>query len=230
MPSVRAWLAPLCAALLAAVFTAPAAARLLIEIDKASQSMTVSQDGERLHRWPVSSGTRAYATPSGLFRPFRMEKDHFSREWDDAPMPHSIFFTKQGHAIHGTTHIRAIGRPASHGCVRLEPENARVLFDLVRRVGMGNTRVVLQGETPETRAPAMARQPRNGERLEPRATRYGQRPGYIESPPDYPALGPGEYRNGNWMQFPDGRWVFVEERDARTLPPRPPTLWRRPPQ
>ena len=77
-----------------------------------------------------------------------MEKDHFSREWDDAPMPHSIFFTKQGHAIHGTEHTRNIGRPASHGCVRLEPENARVLFGLVKQEGMANVRVVLSGATP----------------------------------------------------------------------------------
>jgi hypothetical protein len=94
-----------------------------------------------------------------------MEKDHFSREWDDAPMPHSIFFTRQGHAIHGTEHRRKIGQPASHGCVRLEPENARVLFGLVRQEGMANTRVVLFGVTPgATRAPEVAR----------RAPRYAQ--------------------------------------------------------
>ena len=91
---------------------------------------------------------RGYDTPGGAFTPFRMEKDHFSREWDDAPMPNSIFFTTRGHAIHGTEHIRNIGRPASHGCVRLEPENARVLFGLVKQEGMANTRVVLFGATP----------------------------------------------------------------------------------
>jgi hypothetical protein len=122
-----------------------ATAKILIEIDKSAQVMTVSQDGARLYTWPVSTGLRAYDTPAGAFTPFRMEKDHFSREWDDAPMPHSIFFTKQGHAIHGTEHIRNIGRPASHGCVRLAPENARQLFSLVRQEGMANVRVVLFG-------------------------------------------------------------------------------------
>ena len=92
--------------------------------------MVVSQDGVRIHVWPVSTGLRRYDTPSGSYTPFRMEKDHFSREWDDAPMPHSVFFTKQGHAIHGTDHVRNLGRPASHGCVRLERPNAAALFRL----------------------------------------------------------------------------------------------------
>jgi len=129
-------------------FVLPASANILIQIDKSTQRMTVSQDGAPLYTWPVSTGQRGYDTPSGAYTPFRMEKDHFSREWDDAPMPHSIFFTQRGHAIHGTEHIRSIGRPASHGCVRLEPENARVLFGLVKREGMANVRVVLSGVTP----------------------------------------------------------------------------------
>ena len=131
-----------------AVLAVPASANVLIEIDKSTQRMTVSQDGAQLYTWPVSTGQRGYDTPSGDYKPFRMEKTHFSREWDDAPMPNSIFFTQRGHAIHGTEHVRNIGRPASHGCVRLEPENARVLFGLVKREGMANVRVVLSGVTP----------------------------------------------------------------------------------
>jgi hypothetical protein len=150
-------LASFAPALAAALFlTSPASAKLLIEIDKTSQRMTVSQDGARLYTWPVSTGQRGYDTPGGSYTPFRMEKDHFSREWDDAPMPHSIFFTKQGHAIHGTEHTRNIGRPASHGCVRLEPQNARVLFNMVKQEGMANVRVVLSGAIGSA-GPAMAR-------------------------------------------------------------------------
>jgi hypothetical protein len=118
--------------------------------------MTVSQDGARLYTWPVSTGISRYDTPGGAYTPFRMERDHFSREWDDAPMPNSIFFTKQGHAIHGTYHT-SIGRPASHGCVRLSVANSRVLFDLVKHEGLPNTRVVLFGEIPYGGAPEMAR-------------------------------------------------------------------------
>lgn len=126
---------------------APAFADLLITVDKTTQRMTVEKDGEELFVWPVSTGTAGYDTPSGSFKPFRMEKDHFSREWDDAPMPHSIFFTMKGHAIHGSTH-KSIGRPASHGCVRLAPQNAALLFDLVKQETMAKTRVVLTGTAP----------------------------------------------------------------------------------
>ena len=145
------------AAILFAFGAVPAFAVILVEIDKSTQRMTVSQDGAQLYNWPVSTGLRAYDTPNGSFKPFRMEKEHFSREWDDAPMPHSIFFTTRGHAIHGTEHKRNIGRPASHGCVRLEPQNARVLFNLVKQQGMANTRVVLTGTVPGGSTPAVVR-------------------------------------------------------------------------
>jgi hypothetical protein len=143
---------------MAAAFAAPARAELLITIDKSSQTMSVDVDGNTRYVWSVSTGAPGYDTPSGQFKPFRMEADHFSKEWDDAPMPHSIFFTMQGHAIHGSSHVKAIGTPASHGCVRLEPKNAAVLFDLVKQQKMANTRVVLTGETPTTRGVPVARQ------------------------------------------------------------------------
>ena len=153
------WLAALLAGLamsviLSAAFAAPARADLLITIDKAAQQMTVEKDGEALFVWPVSTGIAKYDTPNGSYMPFRMEKEHFSKEWDDAPMPHSIFFTKRGHAIHGTTH-KSIGRPASHGCVRLEPKNAALLFDLVQQETIYKTRIVVTGEA--NFAPAVAR-------------------------------------------------------------------------
>src|SRR5450631_691327 len=147
----RFWLA-FTVAVAALVFVAPAQAELFISIDKSAQQMTVTVDGTELYVWPVSTGAPGYDTPSGAFKPFRMERDHFSREWDDAPMPHSIFFTLDGHAIHGSNHVRQIGTPASHGCVRLEPGNAAILWDLVKQQKMANTRVELTGETPTTGA------------------------------------------------------------------------------
>jgi hypothetical protein len=119
--------------------------RLIITINKASQKMTVALDGDTLYRWPVSTGARGYDTPSGSFRPFRLEKEHFSKEWDDAPMPYSIFFTGDGHAVHGSYHVKSLGRRASHGCVRLHPDNAAKLFALVSKTGMSNTRVIIKG-------------------------------------------------------------------------------------
>ena len=142
--------------LCAFVSVQPARAELSIDIDKSTQQMAVSLNGEPLFVWPVSTGAAGYDTPSGTFTPFRMEKDHFSKEWDDAPMPHSVFFTTRGHAIHGSNHLKAIGTPASHGCVRLAPRNAKILFDLVKQEGMAKTRVTLRGETPSA-APQVAR-------------------------------------------------------------------------
>jgi hypothetical protein len=205
--------APLAAGMLFALSAAPASARLDIEINKSSQKMTVSRDGETIHVWPVSTGTISYDTPSGNFTPFRMEKDHFSREWDDAPMPHSIFFTKQGHAIHGTDHVRAIGRPASHGCVRLPRANARELFDLVKREGMANTRVVLTGTVPSTDEPVARRTPSQREA-----------PGYYREDDGFgfSRRSAREYQRetrGTWMQRPDGgRGYYDRERYA---PPPP---------
>ena len=138
------------AAIIAVVTLAQAAhANVMIIIDKSAQKMTVTVNGEDRYTWPVSTGRDSYDTPSGDHQPFRMEKDHFSREWDDAPMPNSIFFTKIGHAIHGTYEVRNLGRPASHGCVRLAPQNAAILYALVKDEGVFNTRVRLVGEIPK---------------------------------------------------------------------------------
>src|SRR5437588_6811720 len=142
-------------ALLSAVL--PAAADVLITIDKSAQRMTVDVDGATRWRWPVSTGARRYDTPNGRYTASRMEKVYSSKEWDDAPMPNSIFFTQRGHAIHGSDHVRAIGRPASHGCVRLGRANASALWELVKQEGMPNTRVVLTGEVQDASDPAMTR-------------------------------------------------------------------------
>jgi len=130
-------------------------ASLLIKVDKSLQQMTVIADGEQLYTWPVSTGRDGYNTPSGDFTPFRMDRHHFSEEWDDAPMPYSIFFTKQGHAIHGTYEQRHLGRAVSHGCVRLSVKHAAILWDLVKQYGKMNTEVVLTGKIPP-RAPKVA--------------------------------------------------------------------------
>src|SRR5437660_658931 len=133
-----------------------AQAKVAITIDKDNQLMTVAVDGVERYRWPVSSGLPSYETPSGSFRTFRMEEDHYSKEFDDAPMPHSIFFTKIGHAIHGTDSVNRLGSPASHGCVRLSRENALKLWDLVKQEGVLNTTVTLTGSSQV----ALARNPR----------------------------------------------------------------------
>jgi hypothetical protein len=133
-----------------------AQAKVAITIDKDNQQMTVAVDGVERYHWPVSSGIPSRETPNGSFRAFRMEEDHFSKEFDDAPMPHSIFFTKVGHAIHGTDSVNRLGTPASHGCVRLSRDNASTLYALVQQEGVLNTTVTLTGSAQV----AMARNPK----------------------------------------------------------------------
>ena len=141
---------PLTAATVAVLMLGQAAnAELLINIDKSAQRMTVTVNGEQLYEWPVSTGGRGYDTPSGTFKPFRMEIDHTSDEWDNAPMPYSIFFTQTGDAVHGTYEQRHLGHAVSHGCVRLSVKNAATLWALVKREKMANTNVVLTGAIPD---------------------------------------------------------------------------------
>ena len=151
---MRSFLVALAGLMLCA--TSAAHAKVSITIDKNVQEMTVAVDGVERYHWPVSTGIPSRETPNGSFRTFRMEEDHYSKEFDDAPMPHSIFFTKIGHAIHGTESESRLGTPASHGCVRLSRANASTLYALVEKEGVLNTTVTLTGSSQI----ALARNPR----------------------------------------------------------------------
>ena len=121
---------------LAALAAAPghAYAHVEVNIDLTSQTMIVhSGDGETFV-WPISSGRAGYATPRGVFRPRALYTMVHSAKYGNAPMPHSIFFYGQ-YAIHGTEAVGSLGRPASHGCIRLSPGNATTLFAMVERQG-----------------------------------------------------------------------------------------------
>jgi lipoprotein-anchoring transpeptidase ErfK/SrfK len=120
---------------------------ILININKAKQKMTVFVDGIEKYHWPVSTGRAGYSTPSGTYTATSMNEIWYSKEWDNSPMPHSIFFIKDGHAIHGSYEVKNLGKPVSHGCVRISPENATTLYALVKQNGLANTQVVLTGVT-----------------------------------------------------------------------------------
>jgi hypothetical protein len=135
-----------------------AKADILVSISKAQQQMTVSIDGARTYRWAVSTGRSGYDTPSGGFRAIRLEQVYYSKKFDDAPMPNSVFFYG-GYAIHGTYEESKLGNPVSHGCVRLARGNAEILYALVRARGMSNTRVVItDGPVRDSSPVPMARQ------------------------------------------------------------------------
>jgi lipoprotein-anchoring transpeptidase ErfK/SrfK len=124
------------------LMSSAAQAAVRVHIDISSQTMSVSVNGGHYAHWRVSTARAGYWTPRGSYRVRRMARMHYSRKYDNSPMPHSLFF-KGGYAIHGTGYVRSLGRPASHGCIRLAPGNAARLFQLVRQYGAGSTRIVI---------------------------------------------------------------------------------------
>ena len=149
MPGQHSYQRWLCGGLIAAAIVlatsavSTANAALLVYIDRSSQHMDVVVDGVRRFRWPVSTGRRGLGTPGGVFHPQMLARSWFSRRYYNSPMPYSIFFHR-GYAIHGTYELSRLGGPASHGCVRLHPQNAAILFSLVLREGPRNTRIVVE--------------------------------------------------------------------------------------
>jgi lipoprotein-anchoring transpeptidase ErfK/SrfK len=141
----------------------PPAVTLTLEADLRAQRLTVREGDRVLHVWPISSGRAGYATPTGTFQPAWMAKTWYSRQYDNAPMPHAVFFNG-GIAFHATTAVSMLGRPASHGCVRLAPDSAARLYSLVRTHGLLHTKVVVHGvpkfEQPSVVAGKMPRPPR----------------------------------------------------------------------
>jgi hypothetical protein len=133
-----------------------AEAKLEILVDKSSQRMVVIQDGYMRYIWPVSTGRDELETPNGTYTPERLERSWFSREYYSSPMPYSIFF-HNGYAIHGSSAINQLGGPASHGCVRLHPHHAALLFDLVQQEGPENTTI----EVTDEPRPEMPPRPRD---------------------------------------------------------------------
>lgn len=122
---------------------AASAASLVARVDVAAQTMTVTHYGKVLYEWPVSTAAQGYVTPRGDWRPYRMHKLWLSRTYDNAPMPFAVFYDR-GWAVHGTSAVSRLGSPASHGCVRLATPNAEAFYTLVRQVGPGNTRIIVE--------------------------------------------------------------------------------------
>ena len=142
---------------------AAARAKVIAHIDLSTQRMTVTVNGRHYGTWPVSTARRGYRTPRGTFRPKFLKRMHYSRKYYNSPMPWSVFFLG-GYAIHGTNAISRLGRPASHGCIRLHPASAREFFRLVREHGRAHTRIRISRSAPPRRA-ARAPVARGGKNL-----------------------------------------------------------------
>ena len=194
--------------------------QILININKSRQEMTVFVDGIERYTWPVSTGAPGYATPSGNFTASSMNEVWYSKEWDNAQMPNSIFFTKEGHAIHGSYETKKLGRAVSHGCVRLAPENAKALYALIKEHGLENTKVALSGVTPGGEAKVAEQAPTKKRNRQSETARY-DRPDYY-----YPS---GPQRRGFFAR----RWSgvpYYEGHQGYYSPPRgyyPPRGYRR---
>jgi lipoprotein-anchoring transpeptidase ErfK/SrfK len=235
-------------AALAISFAATAQAAIVVNIDKSSQRMTVSVDGAARYTWPISTGRPGYDTPNGTFKANRMDADHLSQEWDNAPMPHTIFFDMHGHAIHGFFDVKHLGQPVSHGCVRLAPANAATLFALVQSQGMSQTTVVVSGQTPARGGEEMARrrapvqqtaargndyqpappQPYDAQQAygQQQYYRQGQQPAYAPPPQGYyrqvPAQGYYGQQQPYYAQQPQG---YIPQQPPPVYVLRPPGLY-----
>lgn len=132
---------------------------LFAVIDLSKQTMTVSDKNGELGRWAISSARGGYKTPTGTYTPHYTARMHYSKQYHWSPMPYSVFFS-EGVAVHGTNAIGQLGRPASHGCVRADPKNAKIFYNLVQKHGMQLTRVTVRGKPPYSPAVAERRQPR----------------------------------------------------------------------
>lgn len=158
-------------------------------IDLSKQRMIVSENGKVIHSWAISSGRAGYRTPTGTYRPQWLSRMYYSKKYDNAPMPYSVFY-HHGYAIHATYATRALGRPASHGCIRLAPAHAKTFYKLVERHGKGRTRIALSGVAPAAVAKDRARSRRAAARSdwvspETRRRRRADRPSYYVQPRRY---------------------------------------------
>jgi L,D-transpeptidase catalytic domain len=209
MRSATLFPASLFAAALVLPLASAAHANIVVNVDKATQQMSVTVDGKPTYVWAVSTGRPGYETPNGTFKVNRMDADHLSQEWDNAPMPHAMFFDMKGHAIHGFFDVKHLGLAVSHGCIRLSPEHAATLFDLVTAEGMNETTVTVSGQAPAGGAPAVARRAPATETAaaDPLSIApsnpppaYGQQPTYGQPAYGQPAYGQPAYRQPPYGQ------------------------------
>jgi L,D-transpeptidase catalytic domain len=197
-----------------------AEAKLDILVDKATQRMFVMQDGYIRYMWPVSTGRDNTATPNGTYTPERLERTWFSTAYYNSPMPFSIFF-HNGYAIHGSYAINQLGGPASHGCVRLHPYHAAVLFDLVQQEGPNNTSIEITDEgRPEQPPPGREIDAGPGESPPaPRGVYYAQAGGVPVPPLAVPDNRPIAWRNALLPKpAPAGRGMLTEIKSPANVP------------
>jgi len=193
--------------LVLATFALPQAAGAVVRvnIDLGSQTMRVTSDRGESYTWPVSTARSGFVTPRGVYRPQRLATMHYSRKYDMSPMPHSIFF-RGGYAIHGTNDVRSLGRPASHGCIRLSKANAAKLFAMVKAEGAV---IAIDGTAPRGTMVASKKKPGKTVLAGKRVKAKSQMAGKVQPMPlGYAPLPYGTVPLKVWLKNPSGRPLY----------------------
>ncbi|MFM9941843.1 MAG: L,D-transpeptidase [Hyphomicrobiaceae bacterium] len=174
----------------------PAPPSLIVKVNLSTQRLDVITGGATVHSWPISSGRAGFETPRGTFRAQWAAKMWYSKKYDLAPMPHSVFING-GVAIHATSSTGMLGRPASHGCIRLAPANAATFYSLVHKHGLKQTQVQVFGTPPAPRVAEVRSRRLDGPPLRTAGQVSGQfsgpvpgqRPGVVHLRPGSPHYG-----------------------------------------
>ncbi|MES0403214.1 MAG: L,D-transpeptidase [Hyphomicrobium sp.] len=160
---------------------APPEPTLFADIDLTTQRLTLTDKAGVLYKWKISSAGGGYVTPVGIYKPQWTERMHYSKQYYNSPMPYSVFFHK-GYAVHGTSAVGRLGRPASHGCVRLRTANAKKFYNLVNKHGKGLTKITVRG-TPPSSPMVRDHRPRRRYQASPSYQPFGFFSAYSYQPP-----------------------------------------------
>lgn len=119
---------------------APATGTLVVTVDLQARVISAFRDGHEIGTAVVLVGTQSHPTPLGTFPVLSKSREHFSRKYDNAPMPHSLWLTTTGIAIHGSPVMNGY---ASHGCIGVPDEFAAKLFAATKR---GDKVIITRGK------------------------------------------------------------------------------------
>src|SRR5690242_16336699 len=125
---------------------------MLVIVNLATQRLIVFRNGVPIGASTVSSGKDGYETPTGVFTVLQKAKEHYSKTYDNAPMPNMQRLTWKGIALHAG---KLPGYPASHGCIRLPQKFSSLLFGATN-VGMTVVITSLDVTPQRSSPPALA--------------------------------------------------------------------------
>jgi lipoprotein-anchoring transpeptidase ErfK/SrfK len=182
--------------------------KVIVRADLSTQQMhVVFPDGSEAD-WPIASGRPGLDTPDGHYKPQWIDPDHVSKQYQDAPMPYAVFFDLKGHAIHGS-YEKTFGKAVSHGCIRLQVQNAKKLFEAVKVSGAD---IEVTGRAPRGRGALVAHRaaPPPNQDMDSDGTYADNGYGYRQRPNAY---GGGYYQQRSpYPPYPGGGYAAAPQR------------------